>query len=58
MSTSKSAMPNWDIRNEGRAWRGEEAFARYMLKPHKIELIKGRLLSTSDDRETFIRAVA
>ena len=49
-----SDKPKWDIRNEGRAWRGEEAFARYMLKPHKIELVKGKLLSFSDDRETLL----
>ena len=46
--------PNWDIRNKGRAWRGEEAFARYMLKPHKIELIEGKLLFSRQDRETLL----
>ena len=46
--------PKWDIRNEGRAWRGDEAFERYMLKPHKIELIKGKLLFSSKDRETLL----
>jgi hypothetical protein len=25
-----------------------------MLKPHKIELVKGKLLSFSDDRETLL----
>jgi hypothetical protein len=46
----ESEEPNWDIRNEGRAWSGEEAFARYMLKPHKIELIEGKLLFSNADR--------
>ncbi len=49
-----SDRPKWDIRNEGRAWSGEEAFARYMLKPHKIELIEGKLLFSSEDRETLL----
>ena len=49
-----SDRPNWDIRNEGRAWSGEEAFARYMLKPHKIELIEGKLLFSNEDRETLL----
>jgi len=44
----------WDIRNEGRAWKGEEAFGRYMMKPHKIELIRGKLLSSSKERETLL----
>jgi hypothetical protein len=43
--------PKWDIRNEGRAWRGDEAS---MLKPHKIELIKGKLLFSGKDRETLL----
>jgi hypothetical protein len=46
--------PNWDIRNEGRAWKGDEAFDRYMLKPHKIELIKGKLLFSSKEREVLL----
>jgi hypothetical protein len=46
--------PKWDIRNEGRAWRGDEAFERYMLKPPKIELIKGKLLFSKKDRETLL----
>ena len=38
----ESEKLKWDIRNEGRAWSGEEAFARYMLRPHKIEAGHGR----------------
>jgi hypothetical protein len=33
----------WDIRREGRAWRGEEAWARYDLTPEKIEMKEGKL---------------
>jgi hypothetical protein len=46
--------PKWDIRNAGRAWRGDEAFERYQLTPHKIELIKGKLLWSKPDRETLL----
>jgi hypothetical protein len=46
--------PNWDIRNKGRAWKGDEAWERYQLTPHKIELIKGKLLWSSKDRETLL----
>jgi hypothetical protein len=46
--------PKWDIRNEGRAWGVDEAFERYMMKPHKIELIEGRLLFSRKDRETLL----
>lgn len=52
MSVSKS--PKWDIRNEGRACKGDEGFERYMLKPHKIELIKGKLLFSSKEREVLL----
>jgi hypothetical protein len=44
----------WDIRNKGRAWKGDEAFERYMLTPHKIELINGKLLFSSKDREKLL----
>jgi len=40
----------WDIRREGRAWRGEEAMARYQLTPEKIEMVKGRLFWSEEDR--------
>jgi len=49
-----SVQPEWNITNEGRAWKGEEAFARYMLKPRKIELVGGKLLSSKEDRETLL----
>jgi hypothetical protein len=40
----------WDIRRKGRAWRGEEARARYDLSPEKIELIEGKLFWSEKDR--------
>jgi hypothetical protein len=46
--------PKWDIRNEGRAWGKDEAWARFVLKPEKIEMVKGKLLSTEEDRETLL----
>ena len=49
-----SAKPEWDIRNEGRAWGKDEAWARFVLKPEKIEMVKGKLLSTKEDRETLL----
>jgi hypothetical protein len=48
------AQPEWDIRNEGRAWRGDEAWGRYMLKPEKIEMVRGKLLGHDEDRETLL----
>ena len=46
--------PKWDIRNEGRAWGKDEAWARFVLTPEKIEMVEGKLLSTEDDRETLL----
>jgi phosphoglycolate phosphatase-like HAD superfamily hydrolase len=44
----------WEIRSNDRAWRGDEAFDRYMLTPHKIELVNGKLLFSKKDRETLL----
>lgn len=43
----------WDIRNEAHAWRGDEARARFMMKPEKIEMVGGKLLGQDKDRETL-----
>lgn len=43
----------WDIRHEGRAW-GEEALARYSLTPEKIEMVRGKLLSSDEERLTLL----
>ena len=34
----------WDIRREGRAWKGEEARQRFELTPEKLEMIDGKIL--------------
>lgn len=41
---------DWDIRREGRAWRGKEAGQRYDLTPEKLEMIEGRLLWDAEER--------
>ncbi len=45
---------DWDIRNEGRAWRGEEAMQRYYLGPEKFEMVDGKLLWSDEDRENLL----
>jgi hypothetical protein len=40
----------WDIRRKGRAWQGEEVWARYELAPEKIELIHGKLFWNDEQR--------
>jgi hypothetical protein len=49
-----SGKPKWDIRNAGRSWGAGEAFERYMMKPYKIEMVRGKLLSSDEDRETLL----
>jgi hypothetical protein len=44
------ASPAWEIRREGRPWRGEEAMARFQLTPEKIEMCKGRLFWSDEER--------
>ena len=44
----------WNIHNEGRAWEAGEALPRYFMKPHKIELVGGKLLDYAEDRETLL----
>jgi hypothetical protein len=48
------AEVHWDIRREGRAWKGPEAHARYSLSPEKIELIQGKLFWSEEDRLTML----
>ena len=47
------AEVQWDICREGRAWR-EEAHARYQLTPEKIEMCRGQLFWSEEDRLTMI----
>ncbi len=44
----------WDIRNEGRAWEADEALPRYFMKPHKLEMVGGKLVSSEEERETLL----
>ncbi len=46
--------PQWDIRNEGRDWRKDEAWQRFELIPEKFEMIHGRLLLSDEDRENLL----
>ena len=46
----RMADPDWDIRREGRGWRGDEAWQRYELTPEKLEMVDGRLLWSEQDR--------
>ena len=41
---------DWDIRREGRAWRGDEILQRHELTPARIELIDGKLFWSEEDR--------
>src|SRR5947209_6006261 len=41
---------DWDIRRQGRPWRGKHCRARYGLAPEKIELIEGKIFWTERDR--------
>ena len=41
---------DWDIRREGRAWEGKEAFERIELRPEKLEMYKGRLFFDDEER--------
>jgi hypothetical protein len=45
---------DWKILNQGRAWSGDEAWARYELTPEKLEMIDGKLLWSAEDREKLL----
>ena len=44
----------WDIRREGRAWKGEEAFERFAYTPARIEMVDGKLLFDDHDRRLLL----
>jgi hypothetical protein len=44
----------WDIRREGRAWRGDEAVDRYDLTPEKMEMDQGKLFWSDEQRLTML----
>lgn len=44
---------NWDIRREGRAW-GDEGLERFMSLPEKIEMSRGRVFDTDEQRLSML----
>lgn len=50
----QSSELDWKIHSSGRAWGRDEAWARYQRKPRKIEMVKGKLLSSKEDREVLL----
>jgi hypothetical protein len=44
----------WDIRRAGRAWRGEEARARWELTPEKFEMYEGKLFFSEEERRNLL----
>ena len=48
------ARVRWKIGNEGRAWSGSEAQERYQLAPEKLEMVRGKLLWSDEERETLL----
>jgi len=40
----------WDIRRVGRAWMGDEGMQRYALPPEKLEMVRGKLLWSDEER--------
>lgn len=40
----------WDIRREGRAWEGDEAWDRWQLTPEKLEMWNGKALFDENER--------
>jgi|GEM_PF-683752 len=46
----RSAIMQWDIRREGRAWSDDEFPARWALTPEKYEVWDGKMLWTDEDR--------
>jgi hypothetical protein len=46
----EASMIAWEIRRRGRAWRSGEAMQRYQLTPEEIEMVKGKLFWSDEDR--------
>lgn len=44
----------WDIRREGRSWVAGEALARYQLTPDKIEMVRGKLFNSDEERTIML----
>lgn len=47
-------MTSWDIGLEGRQWTGEELSTREDAVPAGIELIRGQILWSEDERLTLL----
>ena len=45
---------DWNIGHGGRAWASGEAMQRYELTPEKLEMIKGKLLWSEEDRVNLL----
>jgi len=48
--TSSMSDSDWDIRREGRAWKGTEVWQRWELTPEKLEMLEGKILWDDDER--------
>ena len=44
----------WDLRPEGRTWQGPEAMARFEMAPEKIEMTRGKLFLSEEQRLTML----
>lgn len=44
----------WDIRREGRAWQGDEAWARWQLTPEKFEMWEGKAFFDENARRLLL----
>jgi hypothetical protein len=40
--------------SDDRAWRNGEGLERYLMKPNKIEVIKGKLLCSAEERQILL----
>ena len=49
--------PTWNIALESRAWPGSEAMQRLDLLPAKLEMIRGKLLWSEEERVTLLAAL-
>jgi hypothetical protein len=50
MSDSDAPGFAWDVRREGRSWSGDEWKVRRELRPEKIEMSRGLLFWSDEDR--------
>ncbi len=47
----------WNIGLEGRAWSGSEATQRHDLLPAQLEMVRGKLLWSEEDRVMLLAAL-